>query len=81
MAYKFQLGAAVLSGSVIQSSGSLSALATDVESLDVQNGNITNAGSITGVTTISGSGQFQMASLSLNGADVTVFCRSNQLCY
>lgn len=55
MAYKFQIGAARLSGSIIQSDGSLDARAATLDSLDNSSGGITNAGAIAGATTISGS--------------------------
>jgi len=55
MAYKFQIGAARLSGSIIQSDGTGDLKATTVDSLNASNGGIAAAGAISGATTISGS--------------------------
>lgn len=54
-----------MSGSLVQE-GSLAA-----ESLNANNGGLSQAGAIAGVTTISGSGKFQMGSLAVGGTDVT----------
>ena len=56
MAYKFQLGAARLSGSVIQTDGDGDLRATTVDSLNASNGGIADAGAIAGATTIAASG-------------------------
>jgi len=61
MAYKFQLGAARLSGSVIQTDGDGDLRATTVDSLNASNGGIAAAGAIAGATTVSGSGLFSAA--------------------
>jgi hypothetical protein len=71
MAYKFQLGEAKLSGSITQTDGSGDLRATTVDSLDASSGGITNAGAIAGVSTISGSGKFEMGSLAIGGTDVS----------
>ena len=71
MAYKFQLGEAKLSGSITQTDGSGDLRATTVDSLDASSGGITNAGAIAGVSTISGSGKFDMGSLAIGGTDVS----------
>jgi hypothetical protein len=49
MAYKFQVGSAILSGALTQEGS------TSVESLDVNSGGITEAGAISGATTIAAS--------------------------
>ena len=71
MAYKFQLGQAKLSGSIVQTDGTLDANASTVDSLDVSSGGISNAGAIGGVSTVSGSGKFEMGSFAVGGTDVT----------
>jgi hypothetical protein len=70
MAYKFQLGAARLSGSVIQTDGDGDLRATTVDSLNASNGGITAAGAIAGATTISGSSNLRMGGTltAANGA-------------
>ena len=70
MAYKFQIGAARLSGSIIQSDGSLDARATTLDSLDNSSGGITNAGAIAGATTIDGSGDLTMGTITMTGFTV-----------
>jgi len=60
MTYKFQRGAATLSGSI-----------TAEEGLDAGTAGVSDAGAIAGVTTVSGSGKFQMGSMALGGTDVT----------
>lgn len=60
MTYKFQRGAAVLSGSI-----------TAEEGLDAGTAGVSDAGAIAGVTTVSGSGKFEMGSMALGGTDVT----------
>lgn len=71
MAYKFQIGEAKLSGSITQTSGSGDLQALTVDSLDASNGGISNAGAIAGVTTVSGSGQFQVGSIAIGGTAVS----------
>ena len=66
MAYKFQIGAARLSGSIIQTDGDGDLKATTVDSLNASNGGIAAAGAIAGATTIDASG---LASLD-GGIDV-----------
>ena len=66
MAYKFQIGAARLSGSIIQSDGTGDLRATTVDSLNASNGGIAAAGAIAGATTIDATG---LASLD-GGIDV-----------
>ena len=65
MAYKFQLGAATMSGSLTQEG------ALDATSFDANGGGISQAGAIAGVSTISGSGKFEMGSLAIGGTDVS----------
>jgi len=81
MAYKFQIGAANLSGSITQTDGTLDARASTVDSLNVSNGGITNAGSIAGATTISGSGDLAMGTITSNiiqsNTDVNLTLRSD----
>ena len=69
MAYKFQLGAARLSGSIVVED-SFEADASTVDSLNVQNGGITNAGSIAGATSIDGSGDLTMGTITMTGFSV-----------
>ena len=71
MAYKFQLGQAKLSGSIVQSDGTSDLNGTTVDSLNVSSGGISAAGAIAGVTTISGSGKFEMGSMALGGTDIS----------
>lgn len=66
MAYKFQLGAATLSGSLVQE-GAAEVDALVADSLNVQNGGITNAGSIAGATSIDGSGDLTMGTITMSG--------------
>ena len=70
MAYKFQLGAATLSGSLVQE-GAAEVDALVADSLNVQSGGITNAGSIAGATSIDGSGDLTMGTITMAG----FFCR------
>jgi hypothetical protein len=95
MAYKFQLGAATLSGSTtfeeslttqgvlegsqliskstISGSGALQGASVSVEgaasvgSLDANSGGITNAGAIAGATSIDGSGDLTMGTITMTG--------------
>jgi len=60
MAYKFQLGVARLSGSIIAEDG-----------LNSNAAGLASAGAIAGVTTVSGSGKFQMGSFAVGGTDVS----------
>ena len=69
MAYKFQRGGAILSGSLIQEG------AIQGESLDAGLGGITNAGAISGATTISGSGALAAGSIAM--AEFTVDSSGN----
>ena len=71
MAYKFQIGAARLSGSITQTDGTLDANASTVDSLNVSNGGISSAGAIAGATTISGSGAISGGSLVIAGSTVS----------
>ena len=66
MAYKFQLGAARLSGSIVVED-SFEADASVVDSLNVQSGGITNAGAIAGATSIDGSGDLTMGTITMTG--------------
>ena len=62
MAYKYQMGTAVMSGSLIQEG------AINASSLDAGAGGITNAGAISGATTISGSSNLLVGgTVSLQG--------------
>jgi len=69
MAYKFQLGAARLSGSLVQE-GQAEVDALTADSLNVQSGGITNAGSIAGATSIDGSGDLTMGTITMTGFTV-----------
>jgi hypothetical protein len=64
MAYKFQLGQAKLSGSIVQTDGTLDVNAATVDSLDVSSGGITNAGAIA-ATSLSTSADLEV------GGDIT----------
>ena len=75
MAYKFQLGAANLSGSITQTSGAVDANATTVDSLDVSSGGITNAGAIAGATTIDASGDLTVGTITMS--EFTVAANGN----
>ena len=66
MAYKFQVGSAILSGALTQEGS------TSVESLDVNSGGITEAGAISGATTVSGSGLSTAGSLASGQGNFTV---------
>ena len=70
MAYKFQLGEAKLSGSITQTDGSGDLRATTVDSLDASSGGITNAGAIAGATSIDGSGDLTMGTITMTGFSV-----------
>ena len=87
MTYKFQRGAARLSGSIVQLSGSTDINATTVDSLDVDTDGISIGGievidntlAVKNVTTVSGSGNFSSGgsleiagSGSVNGGDLVV---------
>ena len=69
MAYKFQLGSANLSGSLTQD-GAAEVDALVADSLNVQSGGITNAGSIAGATSIDGSGDLTMGTITMSGFSV-----------
>ena len=69
MAYKFQLGSANLSGSLTQE-GAAEVDALVADSLNVQSGGITNAGSIAGATSIDGSGDLTMGTITMSGFSV-----------
>ena len=69
MAYKFQLGSAILSGALTQE-GAAEVDALVADSLNVQNGGITNAGSIAGASSIDGSGDLTMGSITMSGFSV-----------
>ena len=69
MAYKFQLGSANLSGSLTQE-GAAEVDALVADSLNVQSGGITNAGSIAGATSIDGSGDLTMGTITMAGFSV-----------
>lgn len=69
MAYKFQLGAFVASGSLVQE-GAFEADAAIVDSLDVNSGGITEAGAIAGATSIDGSGDLTMGTITMSGFSV-----------
>lgn len=60
MAYKFQLGNFTASGSITAESG-----------LNANAAGVSSVGALAGVTTVSGSGKFEMGSLAVGGADVT----------
>ena len=69
MAYKFQLGSAILSGALTQE-GAAEVDALVADSLNVQSGGITNAGSIAGASSIDGSGDLTMGSITMSGFSV-----------
>ncbi len=69
MAYKFQLGAAILSGTLVQE-GAAEVDALTADSLNVQNGGITNAGAVAGATSIDGSGDLTMGTITMTGFSV-----------
>ena len=66
MAYKFQLGAYTASGSLTQE-GAAEVDALTADSLNVQNGGISNAGAIAGATSIDGSGDLTMGTITMSG--------------
>jgi hypothetical protein len=66
MAYKFQIGAAQMSGALVQEG------AASVTSLDANSGGITEAGAISGATTVSGSGLSTAGSLASGQGNFTV---------
>jgi len=63
MAYKFQVGAARLSGSTVFEEP------VTVASLDAGSGGISNAGAVSGVSTLSGSGKFEALELEIGHAN------------
>ena len=69
MAYKFQLGAFRASGSIVVED-TFEADASTVDSLNVQSGGITNAGAIAGATSIDGSGDLTMGTITMTGFSV-----------
>jgi len=69
MAYKFQLGAYTASGSLTQE-GAAEVDALTADSLNLQSGGITNAGSIAGATSIDGSGDLTMGTITMTGFTV-----------
>ena len=69
MAYKFQLGAFRASGSIVVED-TFEADASTVDSLNVQSGGITNAGAIAGATSIDGSGDLTMGTITMSGFSV-----------
>ena len=69
------LGLANLSGSITQTDGALDARASTVDSLNVSNGGITNAGAIAGATTIDASGDLTV--LSITNAEFSVDASGN----
>lgn len=69
MAYKFQLGNFTASGSITAESG-----------LNANAAGVSSVGALAGVTTVSGSGKFEMGSLAVGGTDVTATAANlNQL--
>jgi hypothetical protein len=66
MAYKFQIGAAQMSGALVQEG------AASVTSLDANSGGITEAGAISGATTVSGSGLASSGQLNSGQGNFTV---------
>ena len=66
MAYKFQLGAYTASGSLVQE-GAAEVDALTADSLNLQSGGITNAGSIAGASSIDGSGDLTMGTITMTG--------------
>ena len=70
MAYKFQIGAARLSGSIIQSDGTGDLRATTVDSLNASNGGIAAAGAIAGATSVDGTGDLTMGTITMTGFSV-----------
>ena len=69
MAYKFQLGAYTASGSLTQE-GAVEVDALTADSANLQSGGITNAGSIAGATSIDGSGDLTMGTITMTGFTV-----------
>ena len=69
MAYKFQLGAFRASGSIVVED-TFEADASTVDSLNVQSGGITNAGAVAGATSIDGSGDLTMGTITMTGFTV-----------
>ena len=65
MAYKFQKGNHLPSGSIIQASGTF-----DINSVDVNTGGISEAGAISGATSIDGSGDLTMGTITMTGFSV-----------
>jgi len=66
MAYKFQLGAYTASGSLTQE-GAAEVDALTADSLNLQSGGITNAGAIAGASSIDGSGDLTMGTITMSG--------------
>jgi len=66
MAYKFQLGAYTASGSLVQE-GAAEVDALTADSLNLQSGGVTNAGAIAGATSIDGSGDLTMGTITMSG--------------
>ena len=66
MAYKFQLGAYTASGSLTQE-GAAEVDALTADSLNLQSGGVTNAGAIAGATSIDGSGDLTMGTITMSG--------------
>ena len=69
MAYKFQLGAYTASGSLVQE-GAVEVDALTADSMNLQSGGITNAGSIAGASSIDGSGDLTMGTITMSGFTV-----------
>ncbi len=69
MAYKFQLGAYTASGSLVQE-GAVEVDALTADSMNLQSGGITNAGSVAGATSIDGSGDLTMGTITMTGFSV-----------
>jgi len=69
MAYKFQLGAYVASGSLTQE-GAVEVDALTADSMNLQSGGITNAGSIAGASSIDGTGDLTMGTITMTGFSV-----------
>ncbi len=64
MAYKFQLGAYTASGSLTQE-GAVEVDALTADSMNLQSGGITNAGSIASTSSIDGSGDLTMGTITM----------------
>ena len=69
MAYKFQLGAYTASGSLVQE-GAVEVDALTADSMNLQSGGITNAGSVAGATSIDGTGDLTMGTITMTGFSV-----------